>query len=569
MAATKDKYSKNTLNDQNTTVAGVTTPQIYALMPLALNEYRADPTNQHPEQTQVADEENFKALFFCHAVWYKKDTDGKQCAIGLLDTRAGITNSHYREMHGGCSATQATANADPHKRNGKLRITKNGINYMVLNDGGLNTKPWVEIRTVDLCAQNMLIFTLDYKNAYYAITTAARLTIERWVPSGSTWVNSGQKWIVSINTLPVAAKSSGTDFSFLVEDAMNALAFEEGDKAKIYIKIYNEETGAYTSSTATPYVSNEMFPLVEEAIYTLQIYKITSLDDTPQTDGVEYRCIIRPEDYEDRTSDTDPEQNLHYLLNVYGAGTNHPVQTFLNGQIGAHINKDILTTFLPDGMYYGFPADWPGNYPEDEGTYNPHNRVVYIRSDAIAPFYGQAYMWNYLSQPGPGPGPIEPDAEFSAFSVVIDRTRSWAVYSGADYEVHIYCNISATSTHSGTGSFQLQLVQINDNGATEVETDILQNPKVLAVTFTSSASSSNPQTITIPQSEQSETQGEESVDSGHIGTIDFVVTPQSSTSQSSQYNFVLRVLSCSPDSQSITFPVESVAVSLDDLLGIK
>ena len=145
MAATKDKYSKNTLNDQNTTVAGVTKPQIYALMPLALNEYRADPTDQHPEQTQVADEENFKALFFCHAVWYKEDTDGKQCVIGLLDTRAGISNAYYREMHGGCSATAATASADPHKRNGKLRITKNGVSYIVLNDGGLNTKPFVEM----------------------------------------------------------------------------------------------------------------------------------------------------------------------------------------------------------------------------------------------------------------------------------------------------------------------------------------------------------------------------------------------------------------------------------------
>ena len=62
MAATADKYSKDTLNDQD----NGNTKQIYALQPLALKNYRVNPDAPNPDQTYAQDEENFKTLFYVH-----------------------------------------------------------------------------------------------------------------------------------------------------------------------------------------------------------------------------------------------------------------------------------------------------------------------------------------------------------------------------------------------------------------------------------------------------------------------------------------------------------------------
>lgn len=117
MAATADKYSKNTLNDKDTTSGGTTTKNILALQPLALTEYTSDA--------------NFKQKFFCNDVWHRQDSEGKECVIGLL---ADVPSNETYKLHQDGSETGKTS------RFGKLRINKNGTNYIVLNDGGLNTK---------------------------------------------------------------------------------------------------------------------------------------------------------------------------------------------------------------------------------------------------------------------------------------------------------------------------------------------------------------------------------------------------------------------------------------------
>ena len=131
MAATANKYSSETLNDKDTTSGGTTTKNILALQPLALNEYRANPLDQHPDQTQTADDASFKNHFFVNEVWHRQDADGNEVVLGLLENTPSYET--YK-LHQDGSETGKTS------RFGKLRINKNGTNYIVLNDGGLNTK---------------------------------------------------------------------------------------------------------------------------------------------------------------------------------------------------------------------------------------------------------------------------------------------------------------------------------------------------------------------------------------------------------------------------------------------
>ena len=531
MAATADKYSKNTLNDKDSG----TTKQVFALMPLALQEYQSDAT--------------FESTFFCHDVWHKTDTEGKECVIGLL--REPVSQADrplYNQMH-----------AD--KRKGKLHLVKNGVNYTVLNDGGLNTKPYIEITSVDLCAQNILVFSVDYTNAYYLVTKAARLTIERWQKSGSTWVYNGQSATVALRDLPVAAKTSGTDFSFLVEDAMNSLAFDEGDKAKLYIKMYNDETGLYTEATASPYVSNEMFPEVDKGVVMLNVYKITSLGQKPST-GDEYKVLMKPEYYATKTGAggvqvplENGDEGYPNLVNLFNVRKETSSQTgaelyttvYFNGQLGASISREILSTFLPDGMYYGFPASTP--FVDVDPPQN--DKIIFVRSDSS--FAGRAYKWadsEYVT-----PTPTIP-ASISSFTIEIPTSgnnKSYARFIDSYYETHIYPSVSVRG--KGSCLVTVEVVRIvNDSQETVVYT------KDVDVDFGSSTSETT-KTIEVVYAS-----GEEAVPSYQLQWVEDIYTPQHVGATTDKCEYVLRVTSSDPLISGGTYPYESTYVDIETLV---
>lgn len=519
MAATADKYSKNTLNDKDTTSGGTTTKNILALQPLALTEYTSDA--------------NFKQKFFCNDVWHRQDSEGKECVIGLLDTRAGVTDSHYRELHGGCSATEAIAQADPHKRNGKLHLVKNGVNYIVLNDGGLNTKAFADAPTIDMCAANLVIFHFPYQNAYWQNTTSAVATIELW--RGGSKTNARTK---ALTDMPKLRNTDGT-YYILDQDTINAMSPQVGSTIKIKITMTNGE-GDYVSSDGSATVG----PRVD----IIDVWKVTATNQK-YTTGDRYHCLIKPEYWE---AGTDEEKTLYDLFqraqNTW-VGTN----VFLMGYSGNAAPGDLLESPLPDGMYYGFPATTPF-VSEDPPQANKIIEVETSSGEA-----GHAVKWHEYTYVDPTPPtPVEP-LTFTNFTIAITTSgtyKSYATENNRVYSCHIWPYITVTSSNAGLGSFRVELVLIEE-GNEHINTVVWH--KDISVEFTSAG------TKAIQQVGTSETEGEEGVPVTQVGCVD-----TSFTSQGGMYNYSYRLQITSIDENctlsGVTLPVQSTEINVEDLI---
>lgn len=518
MAATKDKYSKNTLNDQNTTVAGVTTPQIYALMPLALTEYVSDFT--------------FKSNFFCHDVWHKTDTDGKECVIGLLDTRAGVTDSHYQQLH-----------AD--KRKGKLRLTKNGVNYTVLNDGGLNTKPFVEMGGIDFCAENLISFHLAYQNAYWENTTTAIATLKHY---RNDTLQSTRT--MSLSDMPKVRATSSASFYVVDQDTINAIAPSEGDEIRISVAVTNDE-GTYTSLV-------ESIATVGPRIEFIRVYKIDGLPN-PLTDdptqGDIYKCLVKPEYWASVSSGDDGYPNLKNLFATAKA-TRVNTTVYLRGFTGNAIPSSLLDTPLPAGMYYGFPETTPFvDVDPPQG-----DKIVYVEAvSGDAEHSGHAYMWNENTYTPPTPPtPVVP-LTFTDFTIAFSRTGTYTSYGTVvnnDYTMHLWPTITVSANGAGQGSFHVELVWIEE-GSTK--TEVIVWSKDIYVAFTAAG------TQTIQQVSNSETQGEEAVPETQVGCIDTSFTSQSRMNIYS-YRFQITAIDSNSQLDGVTLPVETLEVVADDFI---
>lgn len=142
MAVTRDKYSNTTFEDR-------AEGQAYALLPLALPEYESDA--------------KFKPSFFVNDVWHWKDTDGNECVIGLVEDNSA------RESY----------NLHAPGRRGKLRIVKDGVRYVVPNDGGLNTLALIRFTTgsPDTIYTNYVKVVCYLQSAYYLSTDRFKVRI--------------------------------------------------------------------------------------------------------------------------------------------------------------------------------------------------------------------------------------------------------------------------------------------------------------------------------------------------------------------------------------------------------
>lgn len=517
MAATADKYSKNTLNDKDTTSGQTTTKNIYVLQPLALTEYTSDA--------------NFKQKFFCNDVWHRQDSEGKECVIGLLDTRAGVTDSHYRELHGGCSATASIAQADPHKRNGKLHLVKNGVNYIVLNDGGLNTKAFAAAPTIDMCAANLVIFHFPYRNAYWQNTTNAVATVELWQGGNKTMTRTK-----ALTDMPKLRNTDGT-YYILDQDTINAIAPPVGSTIKIKITMTNGE-GDYTSGDGSETVG----PRVD----LIDVWKVTATNQK-YTTGDLYHCLIKPEYWE---AGTGGEKTLYDLLNSYGQNVWVDTNVFLMGYSGNAAPGDLLESPLPDGMYYGFPQTTPFVDVDPPQA----NKIIEVETSAGEA--GHAVKWHEYTYVDPTP--VVP-LTFTNFTIAVTTSgtyKSYATENNGVYSCHIWPYITVTSSNAGVGSFRVELVLVEEGNE---HTDTVVWHKDISIEFTSAG------TKTIQQVETSETEGDEGVPITQVGCVD-----TSFTSQSGMYNYYYRLQITSIDEDStlsgVTLPVESTEVNVEDLI---
>lgn len=510
MAATANKYSAETLNDKDTTSGQTTTKNIYVLQPLALTEYTSDA--------------NFKQMFFCHDVWHKKDGDGNEVVIGLLDTRAGISNSHYQTLH-----------ADARK--GKLRLVKGGVDYTVLNDGGLNTKPFADTPTIDMCCENLVIFHFSYQNAYWENTSNAVATIEVWRNN----TKQAERTLTLSDMPKVRATSSDVNGPcyILDQDTMNALSPSEGDTIKIKVSVTNGEgtysTGEYATAT------------VDARIELLIVRKITAVSDNP-ADGDLYHCLIKPEYWDTVVNGDDGYPNLK---NLFAAAEDTRVNTtvYFRGFSGNSAPSNLLDSALPAGLYYGFPATTPFVDVDPPAA----NKIIEVEDTGDG---GHAFKWHASTYT-----PVVPvvPLTFSGFTAAFSTTgtyTSYATVANNYYDVHIWPTITVSASAAGSGSFTVQLVWIEDGND---YTEVVVWSKSVSVEFSAAG------TQTIPLSANSETQGGEGVPVSEIGCID-----TSFTSRVGQYDYRYRLQITAIDENSslsgVTLPVESTEILVDDFI---
>lgn len=350
MAATADKYSHETLNDRDTTSGQTTTKNIYALQPLALTEYlvASDLGIAYANMTdaQKKDDTGFKNKFFVHEVWHKKDGDGKEVVIGLINPNA--TGDQKNALHAA-------------KRKGKLRLTKGGVHYIVLNDGGLNTKPHAEFSFNGFVAAytNYVKVLCNLTSAYYLRTEYFQIDMN-WTHEGNDYEYSFQLPVGTGDDKRILpAKTKLTQFAAIFKGVIGYL--HAGDVLYLTISANNAECN-YTGET--DFVNpNTVHATVKGAMNFIQVYKFTS-QPTSSTDpltGTPYAMLISDDQYK---APTPPNVTgggcLYRLLTATGAG-DPMAEPFQNSEIlqgvqgNAEDAYDATLSDLEEGWYYGVP----------------------------------------------------------------------------------------------------------------------------------------------------------------------------------------------------------------------
>lgn len=413
MAASKGRYSNDTINDKDSG----NDKQILALQPLALTEYLVAYDNGK-SWSQMTDEEKkddtgFKNKFYVHEVWHKKDSENKEVVLGLLNPLATYVNTDYNAMHAA-------------KRKGKLRITKGGVNYIVLNDGGLNTLPQAYFSSNILsCYTNYVKVYCYLKSAYYLATDYFQVDFYLVTTSGGvtteTWKHSAYL-IVSDATDP-RFLAANTTLSQFVAAFRDIAGFAVGDTMRIKITAHNEE-GDYN---APVYKDG----IVKQAMSFIQVYYFATEPNRTTTDpttGTPYAMLLDGSMYVWNSQSPLQGGFLGIMFNTRDAGDPNTVQPSdkLQGASGtAEEAYDKVIDYLPDGWYYGVP------YKDYVGTDGLCYLQIY-NSGA-----GMKYYYNNYN-------PVVP----SAYTIVMSLTGSKNTTT-QKYEIYVVATVSGTLPSGG------------------------------------------------------------------------------------------------------------------------
>ena len=520
MAATADKYSVDTWNDKDNTSTSPATKQIYAYLPLALTEYTtaADAGKSYSQMTDAEkkDDNGFCEKFFCDSVMKFKDSEGKDCVVGLLDVDHPMVQDVWQrslDLHirneGGASRS----------RQGKLMINKNGTNYMVLNDGGLNTKPFIEIGSpIVLCACTYCVLRIDsFRNAYYFNTNTWRLKIELFqnqsVYPATSYLSSPSHtdyMRIEQDDLLTLRGTSGTDVYVSVDLLRTSISEAAiGDKFRFTFMAYNDETYGVNNQYAQPFLSNKTGALnapvygqegiVDRNVRPLVVWKVTNLNDNPTEDGTPYTILFDDTFYALKSvagglgllenGDTAYPNLMNLFFTAYlrklpseqgtlvsateraDGSTVADTETtvFINGIQGESVTGDIVNHYLPGGYYCGFPKDLASRKSEDDrddkSQAHPERPedpewykdqfILKIHDTGQSAPDGNVVNWYNSAYV---PTVIIPKAQFTSFTERINSTAgstdsSYATVSeGGGYDVYIYPIVTATISNPSSGA---------------------------------------------------------------------------------------------------------------------
>lgn len=321
--------------------------------------------------TAYGSDNNFKNLFFCDAIVSWVDTDNKPCIIGLCRENSDNYNHH------------AAA------RRSYIRVGFGGANnsldaFVAMNDAGLNTMPHIDfVATPTFVTPDLIAINVLYQNAYYLNThQPASNGFAITILYGSGYANTFTVPLSALNTTAGASSPS-------VQIAVTSLpSLTVGEYIKLRLSAKNDE-GTYVQADTAPIQ-------VLQRLCILQVQKINAPSDNPTT-GATYTIYLE-EDYYDNLPSSD--EKYPTLYNIFqNINTDISSQVFIHGVSGNQVTDSILTTYLPDGLYYGFPNDFfiPGVTTNPPDT----DKIIYIRSNVLGA--GQAYRYTNSTYVPPTP----------------------------------------------------------------------------------------------------------------------------------------------------------------------
>lgn len=439
MAATADKYSPETRNNTSG-------QEVYFFLPLALTEYlTAAATKSYAQMTDAEkkDDTGFKQKFFVHAVYKLKDLNGNDCVVGMLDPN-DQTHPYYNNLHSNARKGRAIRYQESVSGNGDWR------GYIILNDGGLNTKPYAEFSGNIIAAYTNFIKVLcTLKSAYYLPTTKFTIDFYTVANNEETWIHS-MDLVVSNASDPrfLPAKTSLTQFVAQIRNLGGVVA---GQLLRLKISATNEE-GTFTHPTAKE-------ATLKASMNFIQVYRFINepdFDNTDPTTGTPYAMLISENMYTYNENYPLQGGDLGILFNGEAGDPGIIPGAKLQGASGtAEDAYDSTIGDLPDGYYYGVPfKDFVGS-----------NGLCYVRvnGNKIA-WFGNRYS------------PIVPTAytlEIS-FAGIYDNTTQ-------KYYVDVYAKITGTLPNGGVSVTTTVCEGIDRNGALINP----QNPITARVTNTS------------------------------------------------------------------------------------
>lgn len=242
------------------------------------------------------------------------------CLCGWLQDTVNGTTSHTDNWN-----LHNMSGSYPTNRQGKPRITISETvgntttvrGYVLCNDGGLNTKPWIAFGTYDPTVTphdvepvisvntDRIVFRMNYRNAYYLNTTSIR--VEVYLVSSPQQIGTGDRYReFNLSGLNMSAKyeeyaAGNTPLQLAIKMSDNGLPwsqYQANATVKLRLIISNAE-GTYMSDYTSVYT-------VAYAPQYPHIYRLdnpndpndntsaSNLSKNPTTEGIEYILGIDP-----------------------------------------------------------------------------------------------------------------------------------------------------------------------------------------------------------------------------------------------------------------------------------
>lgn len=216
MSAPIDDYRTICLKDKKNSTNTEEAKEQRVLAAKPLENFVAPATSTSPIDTQMS---NFKKKFFLDDVLVLTTKDGSNLingVIGLVDLTKTNNEYGFNAKHHNISETTNTTTHP--SRLSRLRTKKNGKDYALLNDAGLNTTPDIYGEVI-LCYNNAVRAKVYVKSAYY-LNTKNAYTIN--VMDGSKAISIENDFTTLSNVSAKEEKEFISPLIFLMHDTIGS-----------------------------------------------------------------------------------------------------------------------------------------------------------------------------------------------------------------------------------------------------------------------------------------------------------------------------------------------------------